>query len=532
MFQLLKDEEFPTCILKSLSNEQPVHFMKYCLFLFAKHGETELLRDFCQLMNENLTDEEIKETLHLQTEDGIFSKSLINYCNENNDMDSCKILLKLEHKINANLKEGLHALHKQRLHGPLSQWILNTYTNLYPASKVKLWIKSSLQVLLVLGVLSYGTQVYDIYSDVMQYKEYSNFSTSVFDEGKTNCTFDDLFDVDGSHATYEAASKITLIVLILSAVIYLVNVMIADVPHILPYTWGKDALNNFVLNKLVMLLFWPFIHMFYKTKQGVTSKKTLNQDKEGKLEVLLRITKFWEVGLENNIQLIVSLWAGKHFTPCLLKKGYLEVLNEGFIGLKTILSFGTLKANFVQMLLGKLLIALLSALFSLALMKADKQGLNIAEILCRALLLFAAYLFQTISRLTGLFSLVFMNQNAFKYFIFFGLHTLLTLAIIVIFETNFRLVKKSYGKPIIYILLRALSSIFVLPSDLNKQEVSHTFVSQSLYQILCLLENLSLVLIMNYIPGLYPPEILNNMDTCYLVYIALGGWTISIVLQV
>ena len=523
MFQQLKDEEFPTCILKSLRNEQPVDFMKYCLFLFAKNGETELLRDICQLMNENLTDEEIKETLHLQTEDGIYSKSLINYCNENNDMDSCKILLKLEHKINANLKEGLHALHKQRLHGPLSQWILNTYTNLYPASQVKLWIQSFLQVFLMLGVLSYGTLFYDIYSDITQYMEYSNFSTSVFDEGKTNCSFDDLLDVDGSHATYDAASRITLAILILSAVMYFGIGIIADVPHNLTYTF---------LNRFVMIVLMPMIHIFYRTKQGVKGKKALHYDEEGKLEVLLRIIKFWEVGLENNIQLILSLWAGRHFTPCLLKKGYLEVLNDGFIGLKSILSFKTLKANFVQLLLGKLLIALVSALFSLALMKAEKQGLNMGELLIRALLLFIAYLFQTISRLSGLFSLVFMNQNAFKYFIFFGLHTLLTLAIIVIFETNFRLVKKSYEKSGIYILLRALSSIFVLPSDLNKQEVSHTFVSQSLYQILCLLENLSLVLIMNYIPGLYPPEILNNMDTCYLVYIALGGWTISIVLQV
>ena len=84
----------------------------------------------------------------------------------------------------------------------------------------------------------------------------------------------------------------------------------------------------------------------------------------------------------------------------------------------------------------------------------------------------------------------------------------------------------------LYILIRVFSSFFVLPSDLNKNEVSYTFLSNMCYQLLYLAENITMVSLMAFLPDLYPDEIKDNVETCNLFYIVIIGWLISVVIQV
>jgi hypothetical protein len=260
---------------------------------------------------------------------------------------------------------------------------------------------------------------------------------------------------------------------------------------------------------------------------------------------VLGVLKQVEVGWENNLQLIISVWASRHFTPCLLKNGFMEFLNDGGHGLAQILSFGFYEANFLQKLIGKLFMAYISIALSMALMKMDKAGVEFGEKFSKAIPLFVGYICQIFTRLCALFCLIFMETTSIKYYISLGFHFLFTFAILITFETSHTKLKMkvmgeetkrrqiiTFLRELTYILIRVMSSFFVLPSDLNKKEVSYTFVSNVCYQLLYLVENVTLVTFMATHPDLYPDEIKRHVETSSLFCIVFVGWLISVVIQV
>ena len=126
------------------------------------------------------------------------------------------------------------------------------------------------------------------------------------------------------------------------------------------------------------------------------------------------------------------------------------------------------------------------------------------------------------SRLCGLYSIIFLKNTQYIFSLFLGLHCLLTLMIIITFE-------KSLNR---YTVLRVFSSYFVLQSEPKKNEISYTFVSQSSYQIVCLMEDLTLVLIFHFCNELYPDEIIENTNSSLLIWIVIVGRAVSFVFQV
>ena len=517
VLQLIREEYSLSDIIHKQQTDQTEHFLKYCLFLSAKHKKAEVLKEICKLMKEHLTKEKIEEILNFELESGLFSKSLINYCNENSDMASCMELIQFQRSIHDTEVVGLNYLRNQNPRGPLTNWILKTYSQLYANKTSK--ISTILQVLILVGFLSYGLNVYDIYSDVQLYREYSKYSISIFDESVQRCQRSEIYNLDESHSTFETACNITLAVLLCSAVVYVLNIWKGRAPiQLIDIT---DGYCSGFLNKLLIYPLLPFLHMYFSYKQMVATKKTLYQENIDRFRVLLNVLKNWEV-LENNIQFIVSLWAARHFTPCLLNNGFQGMITDSLLGLFGLLTFGYLKADFIQVLLGKLLLTTITSFLSLALLNTDKPGETFPEKVVNALVLFFGYMFIISSRLCGLYSIIFLSNVQFKYQIFLGLHFLLTLMIIIIFEKSFSF----------YTVLRVFSSYFVLQSEPKKNEVTYTFVSQSLYQIVCLIEDLTLVLIMHKYNELYSAEVLKNINTRLLIWIVIVGRTVSVVLQV
>jgi hypothetical protein len=530
-----------------LNKKQQLQFIKHSLFMSAKYGKSDIVKKIIQQKKEmKLSSSTIEDIIHFQSDIGLYSKPLLNYCNENSDMSSSIEILKLEKDIHVNVKDGMHHLRSQTPRGPLSNWILETYSKLYIVKKAIwiIWLIAISKVAFELGFLWYGFNAYDIMSDISVYHQYSNFNSSVFDIVKAqNCSNDDLFQPEDSHSTYKTASDITLAALIGSGVSYVLNIALANVPRIKGFEGSSWISMTF--NFILMLIFFPLIHMAYCVKQLVSNEKTIYQDKTDKFQAILGLLKQFEVCIENNLQLITSLWASRHFTPCLLKNGLVGILKDGLIGLADILFFGIYKANFLQKLIGKLFMAYLSIALSMSLMKMDKAGVEFGQKFSKAIPLFVGYLCQIFTRLCALISLIFMKTTSIKYYISLGFHFLFTFAILIIFETSYSRLRikvirektkrrkvRTFCRELLYILIRVFSSFFILPSDLNKNEVSYTFLSNVCYQILYLTENITLVLLMATHPDLYPDEIKYNVDTSSLIYIVITGWLISAVIQV
>ena len=406
------------------------------------------------------------------------------------------------------------------------------------------WLIAILKVVFELGFLWYGLNAYDIMSDINLYQEYSSFNESELDtEAKQYCSYVDLYQPGDRQSTYDTASNITLAVIIGSGVSYVMNIALANVPVIIGSERSGCILKT--INLVLMFLFFPLLHMVYSVKQLVSTEKTVYQDRTDKFKVVLGVLKQVEVGWENNLQLIISVWASRHFTPCLLKNGFMEFLNDGGHGLAHILSFGFYDANFLQKLIGKLFMAYLSIALSMALMKMDKAGVEFGEKFSKAIPLLVGYICQIFTRLCALLCLIFMETTSIKYYISLGFHFLFTFAILITFETSHTKLKMkvmgeetkrrqiiTFLRELTYILIRVMSSFFVLPSDLNKKEVSYTFVSNVCYQLLYLAENLTLVMLMVTCPDLYPDEINEHVDTSSIICIVIFGWLISVAIQV
>ena len=549
------------------------HFLKFCLFLSAKHKKTEILKKICKLMEEHLDIMKIKEILNFKTQDGLFCKSLMNYCNENMDMESCMVLLQLEHDINMkacmvrginhyNGKVGLKQIRNQHPDGPLSNWIITTYSQLFPGKTSKLM--ALIEVVFVIGLLSYGLYAVDIVSDLQLYQEYSNYSdynNSLFVVGKPNsqksakldiCPKNNLLDPDRMHASYDSASKTTYWLLVSSLIVYVLNILIGKRPAELLKCGKFPRSISIACNLLLMLPLMPFIHMIYSFRHLVSTQKTKYQEKVNKFGVLLKVIKIWE-GFENSAQLLLSLWVARHFTLCLLDMEYINVLNHGFQGLRGIITFGYIKTDLIQILLGKLILTVFSSFFSLALMRIDKPGIPIKEKIVNTIFLFITFTIQCSTRLCAFYSLIFLRLHGSDIiYPVFAVHFVLTLIIVILFEKSFptiimRINLRTHGKPTwlktliwfkttveitIQTIIRVLSSFLVLQSDPYKNDVTNTFVSQSLFQILCLMENTTVVLIMHYCPELYPSTINDRTNTTSLLCIVIIGWIVAVVLQV
>ena len=181
----------------------------------------------------------------------------------------------------------------------------------------------------------------------------------------------------------------------------------------------------------------------------------------------------------------------------------------------------------------------------MALLKMDKAGVEFGEKFSKAIPLFVGYLCQIFTRLCALLCLIFMDTTSIKYYISLGFHFLFTLTILIIFETSYTKLRKkvlrektkgrrfvSFCRESLYILIRVFCSFFILPSNLNKNDVSYTFLSNVCYQLLYLAENLTLVMLMVTCPDLYPDEINEHVDTSSIICIVIFGWVISVAIQV
>ena len=82
------------------------------------------------------------------------------------------------------------------------------------------------------------------------------------------------------------------------------------------------------------------------------------------------------------------------------------------------------------------------------------------------------------------------------------------------------------------LLLRIVSSFIFIPGDVSQTGVQYTFISRSLGQLLYLAENLTAVLLLYFLPDNYQPEIVDRFYSINLVYVVVGGWVLSVMLQV
>eukprot|EP00088_Acartia_fossae_P054334 TRINITY_DN6228_c0_g1_i4.p1 TRINITY_DN6228_c0_g1~~TRINITY_DN6228_c0_g1_i4.p1 ORF type:complete len:249 (-),score=-6.56 TRINITY_DN6228_c0_g1_i4:141-830(-) len=136
------------------------------------------------------------------------------------------------------------------------------------------------------------------------------------------------------------------------------------------------------------------------------------------------------------------------------------------------------------------------------------------------------------------FCLVFLNAYSWKYWTFGLAHLIFVSMIILLFETSSSDLQFKSGRKNLQVLalkiffgaLRIFSSLFFLSSSPNPDKEKHTFLSQSLYSLLLLIENLMVVVPTMLNPDSYPSFVSDVSST--LVVIVCVGWAFSVICQV
>jgi hypothetical protein len=132
-----------------------------------------------------LEKEDLKQIIHYKTNDinSLFSKTALNWANENNDSVMTLDLLMLEKEAHSSEKEGLACIRDNLTRDAMLPLITETYRNLYDEPKNKRLCRVFFKVVFELLLLSYMLFMFDIYSDI-------NLTVSYYGFGYGNKTFD------------------------------------------------------------------------------------------------------------------------------------------------------------------------------------------------------------------------------------------------------------------------------------------------------------------------------------------------------
>ena len=532
-------------------------FLKHIIFLSSKHGNYTILKEACIIVKQEFN-EYIEMIIRKDsTQSELFSKNPLDYCMEKGDKRCIYEILSLEAEIHKDLPSGLLYLKENVAKCELKKWIVETYCELYKEQQFcSPWISAIFIVFLELGIFSYGIALYDFYSDYQMMQEYATHSQTgweIVGHNYENFTAED-HDHGDIKETFHIAHCTTTVVIIGSALAYFINVGLSHTSPIIQKIWDVHKSTNFIIEIIYeivycmfKLLFWPIIHIVNSIQYTASDNKILLEERNEELNNSWKQVKIWEQGVENTVQLGLSIWTLRHHLPCMIKLGMQGIIKDSMVGLENFLLFGAVEANYIQKTLGKSVMAFMFLAFSLSWMKNDKRGYSLVEKLTRMIPLFAAYIIQISTRLIALICVIFLQTDFghIKFAIAVSIHAFIVIIILVTFESQITEIQNAVdsqknamrklwivARRVVSLLMRVLSSTFHLPSCNHDIDCKHTFISQSCYQIVLLVENLAIVLTLKLHPELFPEKFTSYLWTDHIVCITVFGWLASVILRV
>ena len=293
--------------------------------------------------------------------------------------------------------------------------------------------------------------------------------------------------------------------------------------------------------------FFPItIHMIQEFRRQTGESSTEYEDDTSKVGVSWKAVKVIESSTENGFQLLLQTWLIIPAYHCISNLSWGQLLDKsskGFIDL--INPFGENEDDFIEVNLGRMLMAITSMAISNSLRRADKPGMSLARKFGTVIILFINSILQIASRLYCIKSLFLMNVDG-KYRVAIPFCAVQFFAVVLIqLATETRKRKdwttnesklKHYTKKIASLVLSAISSIFYkveVSFDQKKNSPPKMrLMSEGLYQIFTLISNLILVLLPYTNPELLSTTDVNKPALYEAVCWVVVPWIISVSLEV
>ena len=393
-----------------------------------------------------------------------FSKTALNWANENNDRVVALELLKLEKNIHHNKQCGLECLKDSLSSDALLPWIIETYHSFYEKTEGFLKVTAGITVFFELVLFSYMPFLYDFYSDVTLAKNYYGiaFSNDSIKEdslwscsSKLNSTcFEETSTMD-INSLFAIAFWVTVATVIISGIIYGWVIYKHSDPKCITdfekkmYDLGSSKKINSTLVKItaksvrlflsiVAKIFWPIVHIIRKYQYNASSKRSDHKDLTTESDDTWHTIKTVEYGIESSVQLCLQTWLLKPFFADITRWDSQQLVIKSVHGIMNFLTFNTYPACYIERALGKILLTVTSLALGVALMKSTKPGMGACERPLRTLPILFSILAQTVARIFAFRSLILIESgiHLLKYLIFLVIHFVLLFIIKILFETR------------------------------------------------------------------------------------------------
>ena len=497
--------------------------------------------------------QELVEILHFK-KDG---KTALNWAYQNNERFMVMQLLKLEREIHGSEKKGLECLCYYHMGRDfITPWILESYSELYDQSKRKRWLKAFFTVLMGLVICSQLPYVLDIFSDIDLAVSYSHsaFGNETFNHSnlllcyeKTGYDYtmnraNDSYKTFGTaysenvHDMFQVAYYLTMVSVLSSGILFMFCIVAEYRSNTMSSLLLLSNVQCFLLNKVpqfchvfltifqvfLYILFWPLVHIIVQLLHLTSIRKTKYKDQYDKTNETWNIIKAVEYGIESSFQLLLHLWLLQPFLPILFLWGGTELLQRCITGISHFSSFGNLPACYIEKVLGKIMLAIISLTLGMAQTKCNKPGLGLSENLTKMVPILLSILAQILGRILAISRLILLAtpMGDYKYVIFFSIH----LLVVFFIKTVTRQENKSISRQrpdgstsmdqvsdcIKQHFLNCLKSVASICSstivliNLQDEKRNSSFISHSFFFLLVLLENTLLVCLPYMVPDRYP----------------------------
>ena len=499
---------------------------------------------------------EAKDILHFKDYD---NKQAIYYANYNNQLLTALDLLYVEKSVHGENRNGaMKCIRENSGYLELDQWMMDSYKLIHPSG---IWARRFLACIMVLTqvMISFGFLCWDTISDALLCYQYMNIAfkteglshnaTCVINGQKSTCFEQSSVEIQ---ETYTTAFFVMMVTILVSTMAY----VWAAIQHS-PGEWINGLCTGnqnipmfFVFSQgcnLVLWLFakimWPFTYILRTFKDRVeVDKRGINYEVQ-ESESTWKFLKSIENGLDNFIQMFLQLYLLKPYVSYLTTMSFSQVIQQG-IG--SILNFSDLicEGKNVNNAVGKLVISILSLSYGASSRVTSKKGITLGQTI-KNLVLWIAFLCLSLARTIAIFFLISLESPLPGIGCFICLHlTLVPLVFIDITEnsTNFidLVLKTCFSMKenptstiwnACSLMMSSLCSHTFIINFQSNERSNQSFWIQFKFQLIILIENISLLLLPLIHPNLYPAEECFSYSEIFVLYASIL-WIVGICLQV
>ncbi len=453
----------------------------------------DLVKSFCNsLLSKNTlwSHRDVFDILHYTNPStSTFSKTCLNYANENNDFKAGYKLLKVEDYAHNKSSYQVFSCIQQNLNmEALVPWLKRTYVDnikkgLIPVTDIhddirKRKNRQALTAIIIeIGLFSVLPFLIDFTSDIELFGDYMHISsiadnkTNVWECGlDTNISFHQI-PFQETIDNFAFGAKVTIAMVVMNVIVYMIGANIASPEWLDVWKKGWDEANlqyEFVRSQnmdwygkklrdypvfkqkyfwiqilyKVMLgisyLLWPILVLIpNKYAYQISENPNERREADAKSSTAWRFVKIAESGVENILQIVLQIWLIMPAMVLFSQWSWHTIARHTWQGILNILSFGIYDACLLDKTLGKLIFTAITCSIGLSLFKVDRPGIGALYKIKAAPVIFLHLLIQIIARLYAIKYLILLEINPYsKYLTALLIHIAILIPIKVITETQ------------------------------------------------------------------------------------------------